>query len=434
MDKKRLLIINAAGLGYEQGKALNSSIFAFKPLITAFPAVTCSVQAVFRTALPVTLNNVPGNGFFERSFNRPFFWEQSAELVTGARIWQQFRERGGTVGLMFWQQSLGEAADLLLSPAPIHKHHGGMIQDCYSRPAGLYGKLCAETGATFDLKDYWGPLASTKSTRWITEAACALLNTPAAAPDLLCVYLPLLDYDLQRFGPHSDQAETAVKQLGRELEKISSIALSRGYDVLIFGDYVISTVNKKPIYPNLLLKQSDLFAVRKVKKMYYPDFYESRAFALVDHEIAHIYCRNPGDLAPVRELFTTSPGIGRILDRDGQAKAGAACPRAGDFILVAEEGSWFAYPWWENEQEAPDYARHVDIHNKPGYDPCELLQGWPPFNVSLKADRIKGTHGVNTAARPVGWAFTGTFEKEPDTLSDLALCVKAWLESPGVQK
>ena len=105
----------------------------------------------------------------------PFLSKLTSALVAGERIWEGFRRRGGTVAMLFWQQSLGEAVDAVLSPAPIHKHHGGMIEDCYCRPAGLYGRLCDAVGGRFKLRHYWGPFASTKAGDWIAAATA----TPA---------------------------------------------------------------------------------------------------------------------------------------------------------------------------------------------------------------------------------------------------------------
>ncbi|MGB2822597.1 MAG: alkaline phosphatase family protein, partial [Phycisphaerae bacterium] len=170
---EKLLIIDVAALGYDllvRHGATEIAGLAFHPAETVFPALTCTAQASFRTAGPPGEHGMVANGLFFRELRKPMFWEQSARLVAGERIWSAFRRRGGRVGMLFWQQSLGEDVDVLLSPAPIHRHHGGMIQDCYSRPDWLYRRLCDDMGSPFKLQHYWGPMASYKAGDWIAQA------------------------------------------------------------------------------------------------------------------------------------------------------------------------------------------------------------------------------------------------------------------------
>ena len=426
-DRKKLLVIQAAALGYEflcAQKATGMNGLTFKPLETVFPAVTCTVQGSFRTAALPAGHGMIANGIFFNELMKPLFWEQSSRLVKGPRIWESFRKNGGKVAMLFWQQSLGEEVDFLVSPAPIHKHHGGMVQSCYSKPPDLYEKMCGTTGRKFDLMHYWGPMASAKSSDWIASATASLLNDPAQAPDLCLTYLPVLDYDLQRFGPSSPEAASALRKLQEELRLLLSAAAANRYDVVIFGDYAMGEAANGAVLPNLLLKQAGLFNVRNVEGMLYPDFHSSSAFAVVDHEIAHVYIRPDADIRKVADVFREQEGIGRILDAEEQERAGIACDRSGRLVLVAGEGYWFAYKWWEDEGESPDYAGHVDIHNKPGYDPCELFWGWPPFSVSRNCLRIKGTHGRVGPDRQVAWASTTKIESEPSTVVELAGAVK----------
>ena len=201
----RLLVIQTAAMGWEllqrHGGAAARLPFPLEAAEPPFPAVTCTAQAVFRTGLAPEATGVICNGRFDPAGRRVDFWNQSARLVQGERIWQEARAAGCRVGLCFWQQSLGEAADLILSPAPIHHHHGGMIQDCYCRPRDLYGRLCRDVGRPFNLRHYWGPMASFKASRWIADAMRCLLGMPETAPELLLTYLPHLDYALQKHGP-----------------------------------------------------------------------------------------------------------------------------------------------------------------------------------------------------------------------------------------
>ena len=356
-DSKKLLVIQVAALGYEFLRAQNvtgMNGLMFKPMETVFPAVTCPVQASFRTATLPGSHGMVANGIFSRDLMKPLFWEQSSALIKGSRIWELFRKKGGKVALLFWQQSLGEDVDFLISPAPVHKHHGGMIQNCYSKPADLYKKLCRDVGCEFNLMHYWGPAASAKSSEWIASATAALMKDPELAPDLCLTYLPVLDYDLQRFGPSSPEASAALGQLQFELNLLLTVAAEQNYDVVVFGDYAMGTIDREVVYPNRLLRQAGLFSTTTVKGMLYPDLYESRAFAVVDNEISHVYVKSAECLNMAMDVFNNQNGIAKVLDKKGQQAAGIDNPGSGDLVLVAEPGCWFAYPWWENGKEAPD--------------------------------------------------------------------------------
>ncbi|MBF0432647.1 MAG: alkaline phosphatase family protein [Fibrobacteria bacterium] len=430
-SQKKLLVIQAAALGYELVHKNGFSHWQgleFKPLQAVFPAVTCTAQASFRTGLPSGTHGMVGNGFFHHDLMRPMFWEQACRLVEGPRIWDKYQENGHSVAMLFWQQSLGESADYLISPAPIHKHHGGMIQSCYSKPASLYPSIRKHTSRDFNLMHYWGPLASAKSSNWIAEASASVLANPDVAADLCFTYLPVLDYDLQRHGPDSPQALKALNILFQELETLLTAADKNGYDVLIFGDYAISSVTRGAVLPNLALQKSGLFHCRNIKGANYPDFYTSPAFAVVDHEIAHIHVNASDKKEEVFRVLRNLPGVGEVLDKEAQQAQNIAHERSGDFIIIAEEGYWFAYPWWEDKKQAPDYASHVDIHNKPGYDPCELFFGWPPMSISQNTGKIKGTHGRIDGDRQVAMASTFSFENEPESLLNLARSIQNRLD------
>ena len=428
---KKLLIIDAAALGYELLKAhraLQWSGLEFKPAQSVFPAVTCSVQASFRTATAPSAHGMVANGRYFRGLHKPMFWEQSADLVAGKRIWSDFRAAGGKVAMLFWQQSLGEEADVLLSPAPVHKHHGGMIQDCYSKPAGLYQTLCQRIGRPFDLMHYWGPLAGPKVGDWIADATVAVLKDAQLAPGLCMVYLPTLDYDLQRHEQaHRSNARAVSRAMAQMLHMVSQ-ARQGGYEVLIFGDYAIADVlpGDAAVFPNRLLREEALLSVRDVRGMLYPDFHASRAFAVVDHEIAHVYVKAPEDIATVQAALAKLAGIEQAWTRGEAAAVGLDHPNSGELVLLAKEGHWLAYPWWTQKSQAPDYAAHIDIHSKPGYDPCELFFGWPPMTVSQNTARIRGSHGRVGPGREV--AYAATIPLPPiGNLLDLAAAVRDWL-------
>lgn len=426
---RKLLIIDVAALGHDLLRRRVGDRFSdlqVRATQSVLPAVTCTVQASFRTASLPASHGMIANGLYYRYLNRPMFWEQSSYLVQGPRIWENFRRAGGTVGMMFWQQSMGEQVDLLLTPAPIHKHHGGMIQDCYAQPHGLYETLCRRVGSRFKLHQYWGPLASAKVGDWIAKAGAAVLADRELAPDLLMIYLPSLDYDLQRRGPGDDKCRIALDATLAQLNLLLQAARDNGYEVLAFGDYAIGPVTGQVVYPNRHLRQAGLLTVRPVGRMEYMDFYASKAFAVVDHEVAHVYVKDPSDVPKVAAKLRSLEGIDRVLTGDELAQAGLAHADSGEVVLVAKEGCWLAYPWWTDNRRRPDYATHVDIHNKPGYDPCELFFGWPPPSVSLDPRRIRGSHG-RVKGRDVAY-LTSLPLGGAGNLVDLAASVGQWLD------
>ncbi len=428
-----LLVVQAAALGWDLISRHGHDAgllpqFSFAPLEPPFPAVTCTAQATFRTAAEPARHGIVANGWLDRATRKTTFWEQSARLVEGPRIWDGLRSRGGRVAILFWQQSLGEQADIVLSPAPIHKHHGGMIDDCYGDPPALYPALVRQLGAPFRLRDYWGPRASVRASRWIVRAACAVLaGNCAPSPDLCLAYLPALDYDLQRFGPDHPRALRALRALAGDLALLKQACERHGYDLLLFGDYAIEAVSGEALHPNRALRAAGLLRTRAIGRRRHLDAYASRAFAVVDHQVAHVYVRDAADLAAVREALLAMPGAGELLDASAQALRGVAHARGGELLLTAAPGRWLAYPWWEEAREAPDFARHVDIHNKPGYDPCELFWGWPPGSVSRDTRRPGGSHGMTGAGREACWAATFLDPKRL-TLAQLAQAARDHLE------
>ena len=421
---KKLLVVDIAALGWNLVRHLPE----FQPAQSVWPAITCAAQASFRTASNPQQHGIVANGLFFKDLTKVLFWEQSATLVEGPRIWDKFRARGGTVGLMFWQQSMGENVDLIVTPAPIHKHSGGMIQACYTQPASLEARLNEAVGRPFNLMNYWGPLANYKSSDWIVNAVISVMGMPDAAPDLLLSYIPHLDYDLQRHGPDSEEAAKALDILLGYLTRLKAACNDFGYDWIFVGDYAIESVKRGAVFPNRALREAGLFHVRDIRRMAYTDFFTSPAFAVVDHQIAHVYCRDAKAIESARTCLQALPGVAEVLDREAQSRRGIAHPRSGDLILAAEDGAWFAYPWFE-KTEAPDYASHVDIHNKPGYDPCELFFGWPPGSVSFDTTKIHGTHGSVGEGFEIAWTSSLAFDSPPTNLLDLATTTQRWMDT-----
>jgi hypothetical protein len=425
-----LLVVQAAALGWaflrdHAGSEIEG--LQFSPLETVFPALTCPVQASFRIGQLPSAHGMVANGLFDRVRRRTGFWDQSAGLVAGERIWHAFRAKGRRVAMLFWQQSLGEVVDMVLSPAPIHRHHGGLIQDCYGKPDSLYGELCRRLGRPFDLKRYWGPTASGGSSNWIARATVEILAGCPEPPDLCLTYLPVLDYDLQRYGPAHARSRRALRELMESLALLRQACDRHGFEFLAYGDYAIESCRGGAVFPNRALRQAGLLRCRPVRRMLYPDPYESRAFAMVDHQVAHVYVRSTADVEPARQALLRTPGVGSVLTATDLAERGLAHSNSGELVVLAAVGHWLAYSWWERAAEAPEYAGHVDIHNKPGYDPCELFWGWPPGSVSLDAARVGGSHGLTGRGREACWA-SSFLKPEPRSLVQLSGEVRQWLD------
>ncbi len=421
----KLLIVQAAALSEQ----VEWSGPQWRRMQSVFPAVTCTAQAAFRTASPPGDNGMVANGRYFRDLRKIMFWEQSSGLVEGERIWRRFRESGRTVAVLFWQQSLGEDADILLSPAPIHKHHGGMIQDCYGRPGDLYRRLCERIGRPFKLQQYWGPMASYKSGDWIARATAEVIGDDELAPDLCLTYLPTLDYELQRRGPGEDKkVRRADEAIRRQLDVLHEAAAGNGYEIIVFGDYKIVPA-RSAVFPNRILRRNGLMHTREVRGMLYPDLYATPALAMADHEVAHVYVRDQQKIAAAADALRAEDGVAEVYDRRRQAEVGLDHPNSGELVAVAADGCWFAYPWWDEPRQKPDYADHVDIHNKPGFDPCELFWGFPPGRVSTNTAKVRGTHGRTGTGREVVYASSIDFETETRDLIELARASKDWMDS-----
>lgn len=377
---KKLTVI-VAGLGYgllERHKATEMAGLRFTSVPSSFPAVTCVAQADLRTGLTPAEHGLASNGVWMDDLQKPLFWEQSAKLVKGPRVWDARRAAGERFGLFFLQQSLGESVDALISPAPIHKHGGGMVMSCYTKPAGAAGVL-EDLYGRFPLWRYWGPLASPKVGRacldWFER------TTDIADVDEAYLYLPTLDYAAQKCGPDSAADKAAFKELRRQLERLADLCQRRACTLSVRGDYEITPVSEEPVRPNVTLRRQDLFKVRTVAGRAYPDFYQSGAFAMCDHEFCIVY-------GPEREKATGLLLATGDYERPSESERARLASRDA-CLLLAKRGSWCEYKWWTDRREAPDYASHVDIHNKPGYDPTELFF----FGRGL----VKGTHGRSCA-------------------------------------
>ncbi|MQW74983.1 alkaline phosphatase family protein [Nocardioides sp. dk4132] len=357
---------------------------ALDPLL---PAVTCSMQSTFLTGLPPAGHGIVGNGWFFRDLGEVFLWRQHNRLVQGEKVWETIRRHvpGYTVANVCWWYAMGASTDWTVTPRPIYYADGKKAPDFYARPPQLHHELREELGE-FPLFQYWGPTASLRSTEWIVGAARRLM--PRA--DLTLAYLPHLDYDLQRYGPGTPEATRAAADVDRALAPLLDDAERCGARVVVLSEYGITRADT-PVDVNRVLRAEGLLEVYTQDEMEYLDPWASRAFAVADHQVAHVYVADPADLERVRAVCAGLPGVAEVLDRGGQAQVGLDHERAGELVLVAEPTAWFTYYYWDDDDRAPDFARGVEIHRKPGYDPAELF--FDP------ADRLVKARAALTLAR-----------------------------------
>jgi predicted AlkP superfamily pyrophosphatase or phosphodiesterase len=338
---------------------------------TVLPAVTCSVQATLLTGELPSGHGIVGNGWYVRDLGEVLLWRQHNALVGGDKLWDAARRAhpGYTVANICWWYAMGARVDWTVTPRPVYHADGRKDPDCYTDPPGLHDELTAALG-TFPLFSYWGPGAGLASSAWICRAAEHVMARHD--PDLTLVYVPHLDYDLQRYGPAAAAAATAAASLDAVLGPLLDAAAARGATVVALSEYGITQADQ-PVGINRALRSDGLLRTYTQAGMEYLDPWTSRAFAVADHQIAHVYVADPADLPAVRKLCTSLPGVADVLDGPAKAAHGLDHPRAGELVLVAEPGAWFTYYYWLDDTSAPDFARLVEIHRKPGYDPAELF-------------------------------------------------------------
>lgn len=337
----------------------------------AFPAVTCTAQSTYLTGSPPASHGIVGNGWCDRALAEVHFWKQSNRLVGGERLWESVRARrpGLRVANTFWWYNLGSSVDLAVTPRPIYRADGAKLLDIASWPADLAGRIKADLW-DFPFGAFWGPYAGLDASQWIAD--CARWIEHREKPDLHLVYLPHLDYDLQRHGPDSPEADLARAEVDKLAGRLADDLERAGVSVTILSEYGITAVDR-PILPNRLLRERGWLVAKDERGHEVLDTFHSRAFAVCDHQVAHVYVRDPALLPEVRAYLAALPGVGRVLGEAEQRAEGLWHARSGDLLLESDARSWFAYNYWADDARAPDFARTVDIHRKPGYDPCELL-------------------------------------------------------------
>ena len=356
------------------------------PLRDVVPAVTCTAQATLLTGQPVNKHGIVANGWLFRETNEVRFWQQSNRLIEAEPLYVTARRRAHERGKsfrcakLFWWFNQGAAVDFSVTPKPHYGIDGSKVFGISGTPDGLTERLQHELGP-FPFHTFWGPLAGLPCTAWIARCAANILSSER--PDLTLAYLPHLDYEPQRRGPAGSDMPRLVKELDDACAPILEAAAATGTQVWVVSEYGHCDVTT-PLYPNRLLRQKGYLKVRDGAFGEQLETFTSKAFAVCDHQLAHVYVADPADVPKIADLFRGLPGVGRVLVGDERAEVNLDHPRSGEIVLLSTPEAWFAYPFWEDDRRAPDYARAVAIHHKPGYDPCELF-----IDPSLRFPKLK---------------------------------------------
>jgi predicted AlkP superfamily pyrophosphatase or phosphodiesterase len=433
MELEPLVLINAVGLTrkwLEFAPRLKQIAAAgwLRSLDEVVPAVTCTAQATLLTGVLPQEHGIVGNGWLFRDTGEIRFWQQSSALIQAEPIYATARRLAAERGLrfraakLFWWFNQGAAIDISVTPKPYYGADGNKVFGITGEPGGLCERLERKLGR-FPFHTFWGPSAGGPCTVWIARCAAEVLTNDR--PELTLVYLPHLDYDPQRFGPAGCDMRRLVGELDDACAPILDAASRVGARVWIVSEYGHGDVNR-PVLLNRVLRQEGLLSVRPGPFGETLDTFGSRAFAVCDHQVAHIHVADKHDVERVGDLVRGLPGVSRVLAGADRGAVGLNHPRAGELVALAEADSWFAYPYWLVDRSAPDFARTVDIHRKPGYDPCELFFDpelwWPKGRairrlvqkklgfrtlfdvVPLFPGLVRGSHGVPAAAledRPI---------------------------------
>ncbi len=346
---------------------------AMRPLKAVTPAVTCSAQSSLVTGLTPAEHGIVANGWYFRDLSEVWLWRQSNRLVKGDKIWDTAKQLNAnfTCAKMFWWYNMYSTADWSATPRPMYPADGRKIPDHYAHPPELHDELDAKFGQ-FPLFKFWGPVADITSSKWISDATRHVMQT--RNPTLTLTYLPHLDYNLQRLGPDLKHADIQrdLNQVDELCGELIAHAEAQGQQVIIVSEYGITPV-KDAVHINRALRQAGYVRIRDERGREQFDPGASDAFAVADHQIAHVYINKPDCIDEVKALLEGLDGVENVLDEAGKKQWGLDHERAGELVAISKADRWFSYYYWLDDTRAPDYARTVDIHRKPGYDPVELF-------------------------------------------------------------
>jgi predicted AlkP superfamily pyrophosphatase or phosphodiesterase len=380
-----------------------------------FPALTCPVQSSILSGKYPNQHGIIANGLYDRSNYDVSFWEQSSALVKADRVWDIVKKSnkspsasssqwsssssyslssfsGLKTAVLFWQNTMYARSDIIVTPRPLH-FQDGMQMWCYSKPIGFYDNQLKQKLGEFNLSSYWGPFASSKSSEWITNAAKYTLENER--PNLMFTYIPHVDYSAQRFGKKSRQVQDDLKKadeiVGDIVDKTVQLGIKDDTQFIILSEYGFNDV-KAAVPLNLRLRDKDLLVTRTINDKEYIDYEYSNAFAMVDHQIAHIYVKE-GFVDQTKKVLEDTQGMDRILSSEEKRQLNIDHERSGELIAISDRDKWFSYYWWYSSDKAPSFAQTVDIHRKPGYDPVELFVDPKTKSIPFDTSLIKGSHG-----------------------------------------
>jgi predicted AlkP superfamily pyrophosphatase or phosphodiesterase len=429
---RRTAVINVVGLTERLLGPSSPRINAFLKagakinISPVIPAVTCTAQSTYLTGTMPSAHGIVGNGWYNRELAEVQFWKQSNHLVQGRKVWEELREihSGFTCAKLFWWYNMYSTADWSITPRPMYPSDGRKVFDIYSAPMSLRHEIKRDLGE-FPFATFWGPAAGRKTpqggpdatSRWIAESAKWIENKHR--PSLSLIYLPHLDYNLQRLGPAHPEIAPDIEAIDTIVGDLIDFFQQREVMPLLVSEYGITPVDT-PIHLNRAFREKGWIAIKDELGLDLLDSGASHAFAVADHQVAHIYLNDVSLAKAARELMEKQPGVARVLGETEKVAMGLNHPRAGDLVALAKENAWFTYYYWLDDALAPDFARCVDIHRKPGYDPVELfvdpklpspqakiawrlLQKKLGFRmlmdvIPLDASLVKGSHGICPAA------------------------------------
>ncbi|MGV0024897.1 alkaline phosphatase family protein [Phormidesmis priestleyi] len=443
---KRTAVLNVVGLtpdclGANMPKLTSWAKRGQRSSITPIlPAVTCSVQATYLTGKHPNEHGIVANGWYFRDECEVKFWRQSNHLVQAPKVWDMARELDPTFTCanLFWWYNMYSSVDYAVTPRPMYPADGRKLPDIYTHPAALRPKLQAELGS-FPLFKFWGPATTIESSQWIANSAKWIEAN--FSPTLSLVYLPHLDYCAQKIGSSPAQD---LQEIDAVVGDLIEFYEARDIQLMVLSEYGITPVSQ-PVHLNRVLRSAGLLQIREELGLELLDAGASQAFAVADHQIAHVYVNNPAVLLQVKTLLEQTPGVERVLDEEGKRNYHLNHERSGELVVIAKPEAWFTYYYWLDESKAPDFAQTVDIHRKPGYDPVELFLDpqiqFPKLKIAktllqrklgmrslmdltpLDAGLVRGSHGRLPSSindRPL--VITQTDLLQGSSISSLEIC------------
>jgi predicted AlkP superfamily pyrophosphatase or phosphodiesterase len=350
------------------------------------PAVTCSAQATYLTGKLPRDHGIVANGWYDREEAEHKFWKQSNHWVKGEKLWEALRrvDPEFTCAKLFWWFNMYASVDYSITPRPLYPADGRKVFDVHTQPMGMRERIKKDLGA-FPFPSFWGPGADIKSTLWIAQSARWVEDKHW--PSLSLVYLPHLDYNLQRHGLDMSRVAQDLRDVDEVVGGLIRFYEQRHVAVVVLSEYGITDV-EQPVHLNRVFREKGWISIKEELGRDAIDLGGSRVFAIADHQVAHIYVQDAELIPEVREVVQSVPGVQQVLAKQDKYLLGLEHERSGELIAVADSKSWFTYYYWMDERRAPDYARCVDIHRKCGYDPVELFLdpglAWPKLKVGMK--------------------------------------------------